>query len=194
MKRIDCRGMVCPAPVIATKKGLEQEPSGICILVDDGAPRENVKRFASNRGYKVTEKPDTDGWSLLITVAADMVSPPVRARSTGGEQVLFITSDKLGNGPDQLGLLLMKNFLFTLLETDRQPDKVLLLNSGVLLAVQDADTVEALQGLERVGTEIFSCGVCLDYFNKKDQLAVGKVTNMLSTAESLFAADTVIRL
>lgn len=197
MKTIDCRGQACPAPVIATKKALEASPEGICVLLDDGAPRENVTRFARNRGYQVAEAVDGDGWSLLLTgdaTLAPAVTPPATAALANGDRVLLITSDRLGDGPEELGRLLMKNFLATLLETERQPDQILFLNTGVLLAVLGAETLEALQRLEERGTELFSCGVCLDFFQQKDRLAVGKVTNMFSTAEHLLNAASVIKL
>lgn len=194
MKTIDCRGLSCPEPVIRTKRELESSPEGVCVLLDDGPPRENVSRFARNRGYQVVETVDGSGWSLLLTSAAAVSSPADAVLSSTGERVLLITSDQLGSGPEELGRLLMKNFIHTLLETATQPDRILFLNSGVLLAVDGAETVEALRKLEERGVEVFACGLCLDYFHKKEQLAAGVVTNMFSTAEALLAAASVVRL
>jgi selenium metabolism protein YedF len=196
MKTIDCRGQACPAPVIATKKALEESDTGIRVLVDDGAPRENVVRFVKNRGYQVIETAEADGWSLLVsgsTTAEEAPRSTVTATASG-DRVLLITSNRLGDGSEELGYLLMKNFIFTLLETPQQPDRILFLNSGVLLATEGTETVEALKQLEERGVELLACGVCLDYFKKKDQLAVGQVTNMFSTAEHLLAAASVIKL
>jgi len=196
MKTIDCRGQACPTPVIATKKALEESGSSIRVLVDDGAPRENVGRFVRNRGYQVIETAEADGWSLQVTgsVAAEETAQSNVPASASGDKVLLVTSDRLGDGPEELGYLLIKNFIFTLLETPQQPDRILFLNSGVLLATEGAETVEALKRLEERGVELLACGVCLDYFKKKDQLAVGQVTNMFSTAEHLLTASSVIKL
>lgn len=196
MKTIDCRGQACPAPVIATKKALEESGTGIRVLVDDGAPRENVVRFVRNRGYQVNETAEADGWSLQVTgsTTAEETHQGAVTASASGDRVLLVTSNRLGDGSEELGYLLMKNFIFTLLETPQQPDRILFLNSGVLLATEGAETVEALKRLEERGIELLACGVCLDYFKKKDQLAVGQVTNMFSTAEHLLAAASVIRL
>lgn len=195
MNLLDCRGQACPAPVLAAKKALESSDEGITILVDAGAPQENVTRFANNRGYQVSETSYESGWQLTIskngTVTASQQKQTI---TTSGDRVLLITSDNLGNGPEELGHLLMKNFIITLLETDQMPDRILMLNSGVLLATTGAETVEALKILEERGVELLACGVCLDFFQKKDQLAVGRVTNMFSTAEQLLAASSVIRL
>lgn len=197
MTTIDCTGQSCPAPVIATKQALERTPDGVCITVDLGAPHENVTRFAHNRGYQVVEQRASDRVTLIISREGSIAAPtppPVSAGSIGGDRVLLITSNTLGSGDPVLGSLLMKNFLTTLLETDQRPARILMLNSGVLLAVTDADTVEALVRLEQLGVELFACGVCLDFYGKKDALAVGKVTNMFSTAENLLTAASVISL
>lgn len=196
MQIIDCRGQACPAPVIATKKALETSKDGITVLVDDGAPRENVTRFAHTRGYVVEEEYSGTDWVLSISNTANTnqndSTPPVAPQV--GDRILLLTSDCLGNGAEELGKLLMKNFIITLLETSQIPSRILLLNSGVLLAVEGAETIEALKILEERGVELLACGVCLDYFNKKDLLSVGRVTNMFSTAEHLLAAASVIRL
>ena len=68
------------------------------------------------------------------------------------------------------------------------------MNSGVLLTVQGAETIEALSALADLGVDLASCGVCLDFYKKKEQLAVGRTTNMFSTAEQLLGAASVIRL
>jgi hypothetical protein len=67
------------------------------------------------------------------------------------------------------------------------------MNAGVQLATQGSEVLEALRELEGQGTKIWSCGTCLDYFQLKDQLAVGSISNMFDIASVLFAADRVIR-
>lgn len=195
MITIDCRGQACPAPVIATKRALEASPSGVCVLLDNGAPRENVTRFAQTRGLQVTATADGSGWSLVIHGSGrQAVLSPTLPVQTTGERILLVTSDRLGDGDDELGRLLMRNFIHTLLETVERPDRILFLNSGVLLTVQGAETIEALSALADLGVNLASCGVCLDFYKKKDQLAVGKTTNMFSTAEQLLGAASVVRL
>jgi selenium metabolism protein YedF len=192
METIDCRNLPCPAPVISVKKAL-QEHADIRVLLDDGAPRENVTRFSRNRGCRVTEERDGSGWILTISAFADRNLPgseTVSQRSC----VVMITSDRLGDGPEELGRLLMKNFIHTLLETDRLPTCMLFLNSGVFLTCAGAETLEALGKLHGMGVEIFSCGLCLDFFQLKEKLQVGSTTNMLATAEYLLSADSVVRL
>lgn len=193
MKTIDCRTMACPAPVITVKKALEEQGE-LQVLLDDGAPRENVARFARNRGYMVNEQQEPGGGWLLAISADDGA---VAARVTGaanGETVLLIASNRMGDGPEELGMLLMKNFLHTLLETADLPSRIFFVNTGVLLTTDGSDVLEALDKLAGMGVEVFSCGLCLDFFARKDKLRVGGTTNMLTIAEGLLGAAKVIRL
>jgi len=195
MKQIDCRNMACPAPVISTKRALEEAAGKtIQVIVDAGAPRENVTRFATGRGYAVHETPFENGFALTIggedTASAADASKNEQQRKT----IILITSDQLGNGGEELGRVLMKNFIMTLLDLERLPDRMLFLNSGVLLTSEGSESLEALETLADRGVEILSCGICLDFYHKKEKLRVGAPTNMFTTAESLMEADLVIRL
>lgn len=195
MKTVDCRNMACPVPVVTTKRALEASPeTPLVVLVDAGAPRENVTRFAVNRGYQVQELATDGGFSLSISRDAgnDSPSSPVPAAIRPGGSVMMITSDRLGNDSEELGHLLMKNFIITLLDLEQIPDKMLFLNSGVKLTCAGSEVLEALEKLGNRGTEIYSCGICLDFYHLKEQLKAGVVTNMFTTAESLMQAPHVI--
>ena len=64
--RVDARGLLCPEPVLLTKKAIEKVPGGIVeVLVDNNAARENVSRLAGNLGWRVTVTP-RDGEYLLV--------------------------------------------------------------------------------------------------------------------------------
>jgi len=194
MNTIDCRGLACPAPVITVKKALEQVAE-LQVLLDGGAPRENVTRFARNRGCQVSEQQDAGGgWALTITAATGETEATAASPAANGERVLLITSNRLGEGPEELGMLLMKNFIHTLLETTELPSRMLFLNTGVFLTTEGSDLLEALEKLAGMGVEILSCGLCLDFFGRKEKLRAGGTTNMLTTAESLLSAAQVIKL
>lgn len=191
MNMIDCRSMACPAPVIAVKKALEQQGE-IKVRLDDGAPRENVARFARNRGYEVSEMRQDDGW--LLTISTGDTSLASQPTPEPEQTVFMLTSDRLGDGPEELGRLLMKNFLFSLLESRNLPQRMLFLNTGVKLTSEGSDVLEALEKLAGMGVEILSCGLCLDFFGIKDKLRCGATTNMLTTVETVLSTAKVIRL
>lgn len=192
MNTIDCRNQACPAPVINVKRALTEQ-NEIRVIVDDGPSRENVARYCRNRGYHVTEQPDGTSWMLTILNGRDKPEPLPFATSDGS-RVLLISSDRLGDGPEELGRLLMKNFIHTLLETCEMPTRILFLNTGVFLTCEGSDVLEALEKLHGMGIEIFSCGMCLEFFKLKDKLQAGTTTNMLVTVESLLTAGLVIKL
>ncbi len=53
LNTLDARGRSCPEPVLLTKKALAQSFQGLQDLVDNTTAKNNVARFAENRGYKV---------------------------------------------------------------------------------------------------------------------------------------------
>jgi sulfite reductase (ferredoxin) len=66
---IDLRGVACPMNFVKTKVELAKVKSGdeIEILLDDGAPIENVPRSASGEGHAVSEPVDEGGyWRVRI--------------------------------------------------------------------------------------------------------------------------------
>jgi selenium metabolism protein YedF len=193
MKTIDCRNMACPMPVVTVKRALE-EAAGECVqvLLDAGPPRENVARFAANRGFTVEEEAVEGGYALLISGRS--TEPHVAQPEKRGERVMLIASDRLGEGPEELGLLLMKNFIITLLDVAEAPDRMLFVNTGVFLTTQGSEVIEALEKLGNRGVEVMSCGVCLDFFNRREKLAAGSVTNMFTIAESMLRAGSLVRL
>lgn len=192
MKKIDCRNQACPAPVINVKKALE-EFKEIQVYLDSGAPHENVARYSKNRGFSVTEQQDGNSWLLTICSTPDTKSL-LKSTQVTDERILLISSDRFGDGPADLGRLLMKNFIHTLLESSELPSRIFFVNSGVLLTCEGSDVLEALEKLKGMGTEIFSCGLCLDFYGIKDKLQAGSTTNMLTIAECLMNASQVIKL
>ncbi len=195
MKIVDCRNMACPVPVVTAKRALEVSGGEtVQVIVDPGAPRENVTRFAVSRGYLVEETEVEGGFALAISGAGAAPAALAGEQAKTGKRVLLVASDRLGDGPEELGRLLMKNFIITLLDLAEAPDRILFLNTGVFLTTEGSELLAALEKLGNKGVEVMSCGVCLDYFNRKDKLKAGVVTNMFTIAESLLQAGSAVRL
>ena len=107
--------------------------------------------------------------------------------------VVAVGSDRMGEGSEELGRILIKSFIFALTQLDDLPDKILFYNGGAKLTVEGSESLEDLKVLEEQGVEIMTCGTCLDYYGIKDRLAIGGVTNMYSIVETLQNAMSVIR-
>ena len=71
----------------------------------------------------------------------------------------MLWSDKLGNGDDELGVALMKSYLFALSEAEVIPDNLLFLNAGVKLVVEGALTLDSIKRLIERGVNVQSCGL-----------------------------------
>lgn len=193
MKILDCRGQVCPYPVVEARKLLLAEPGiPVQILVGDDIARDNITRLATSQGYHITTESTSGGFSLQLTPGS-AATATATAAAIRGKSVLFLTADTLGSGDDELGRLLLKNYLFTLTELAAAPDTILLVNAGVKLACSGSEVREALDQLACLGSDIASCGLCLDFYHLKDQLQVGRITNMLDIADSLHQAGRIIR-
>jgi selenium metabolism protein YedF len=193
LKIIDCRNMACPTPVVTVKRALEEAAGeSVKVLLDDGPPRENVARFAANRGFHVEEEAAGRGYALIISGRPTETIPLQTEKR--GDRVILIGSDRLGDGPEDLGRLLMKNFIITLLDIAETPDRMLFVNTGIFLTTEGSEVLEALEKLGNQGVEILSCGVCLDFFNRRDRLRAGSITNMFTIAESILRAESMLRL
>jgi selenium metabolism protein YedF len=198
MATLDCRGMSCPQPVLETKKALEKSGSEeVLVLVDNPGSKENVHRFAESQGYRVDIAEEKGGFALRLQKGGAAKKEPVREeKKVEGttDLVVFIESDSIGRGSEELGRILMRSFLHTLGEAGFKPAKVVMVNGGVKLACEGSEVLEDLQQLSRRGTEILSCGTCLDFFGLKAQLKAGRVSNMYEILSSLAEAGKVLKM
>ena len=192
MTTIDCRGQQCPQPVIQVRRQLLAEPHApLQVLVDDTATRDNIGKLAVSRGFTLAATAEGAAYRLTLTPGDQPAA--TAATAANGPTVVLVTAEQLGSGDEQLGRILLKNFFFTLAENDTAPDLLLFVNGGAKLTVAGSEVVEALEKLAALGSDIATCGLCLDFFGLKEQLAVGRVTNMLEIATALQSAGRVIR-
>lgn len=194
---LDCKAMPCPKPVLECRRCLdEQRPERLSVVVDNGAARENVSRFLASRGYVVSVAEEAGGLYRVTGQAGEpdgcaVMSPPELA----GQQVaVFVTAATIGRGDDALGAKLMKNFLATLPELGPDLWRIMLVNGGVKLAVQESPVLEELRRIEGMGVTILVCGACLDHFGLLASRAVGQTTNMLDIVTGLQQAAKVVQV
>lgn len=197
IKVLDCRGLACPAPVINTKKALEEgKLQSLLVIVDNDTARENVSRFAGNAGHSVEVEAREGAYYLTIGQGGGPIKSPAKgiiaADSEENGAIYFITTNSLGQGSPDLGEVLMKSLMVTLSEQKQPPKALLLLNTGVHLAVEGSPVLEQMQKLARSGTEILVCGTCLNYYKMKEKLAIGVVSNMYEINSQLTGPGKVI--
>ncbi|MCP4514504.1 MAG: sulfurtransferase-like selenium metabolism protein YedF, partial [Delftia sp.] len=112
----------------------------------------------------------------------------------GGSLVVTVPSEFMGRGDEELGHVLIRTFFHTLGEVEPLPNTVIFYNSGVKLAAQGSPVVQDLLALAERGVEILACGTWLGYYELKDKLAVGEISNMYTIAETMLGAGKVVSL
>jgi selenium metabolism protein YedF len=100
----------------------------------------------------------------------------------------------MGSGDPELGRKLLCSFLRYLAVSDTKIDMIGCVNSGINLTTEDSEVLDLLKVLESKGTRIASCGTCLDYYNKREQLKIGVVGTMSQTVDIMGKADKIINL
>jgi len=190
-RQVDCRGLVCPKPVIETRKALDEMHRGTLeVLVDKEIAAKNISRMATRMGYAVAVEERHAEYAVRIDKAGEAeAEKPVDAQVA---PTVFVAAKRFGRGHDELGEILMKSFLYSLTQTQDPPSAVVLANSGVELAVEGSESIDTLKQLVDRGVEIIVCGTCLDYLKLSDELAVGEVSNMQEIVETLAASPKVI--
>lgn len=186
---VDGRGELCPKPVIMTKKELDKIEEGVVTtIVDNEIAKVNVSKLASSLGYeyKVDKKSDEE-YYIEIT----------KEKSIGGVEIdevdvddfknmtIVFASDTMGKGSDELGKVLIKSLIYTIVETAPLPKSLIFYNAGVNLTCEGSNVLDDLKTLEEEGVEIISCGTCLDFLDITDKLQVGEVSNMYTIYEKL---------
>ena len=200
MITVNAMGDSCPIPVIKTKKAMQAltGPETIEVLVDNEIAVQNVTKMASSSGGKVTsEKLGEKEYKVTIAmggaVAAADDAEETACIPDARDNMVVVSSDRMGSGNDELGKVLIKGFIYAVTQLDKLPKTMLFYNGGATLTCEGSDSLEDLKSLEAQGVNIMTCGTCLDYYGIKEKLAVGSVTNMYVIAETMAGADKIIR-
>ena len=162
---IDASGLACPQPVVLTKKALEKF-NEIITIVDNQTALENVKRLANKENCKTKVNTSDNGkWQIHMQKETPVSKQNIVIETSeiNGPNVCIIAEDSMGRGDRELGKILIRAYLHTITDPDIRPDIILLYNSGVKLALDDSETLQDLQSLEKSGVEILVCGTCADF-------------------------------
>lgn len=188
---VDVRGLTCPQPVILTRKALEASRERIVTaVVNSEVVRDNIIKMARSLACEVEVNHKGPDYYIHITKPEGL--PTILEAQEN--LLILVNSSTLGHGSEERGKLLMKNFFYTLSEQGGLGKVFIFLNSGVFLTCTGSEVLDYLHELNQEGAEILSCGTCLDYYKLRDQLCVGKVTNMYDILEYLQKIPKVISL
>ena len=195
--QLDCRNLNCPEPLLRTKKALGELKiaESLEILVNDVAPRENIKRFLAKNGFEVqisqagadtlikTAKTDELKDESIDDIYCDVAAPK---RS----KVIFLNEEQCGSGP--IGKSLLAKFLGVALSLDEKPVKVICVNNAVRITTNRGhECFEAIKKLSEAGAEILSCGSCLESYKLVDKLAIGEISNAYEIMDVLSKYEVI---
>ena len=203
MRVVDTRGQLCPAPLIAAKKALKEIALGesFDVLTDNQTSFNNLCRFLkdNNTDFSVSESGGV--WTLTVTKNTGEVSPArtedfrdsTNTHFEKGNYVIVITSDKMGEGDDDLGHLLMGYFIKAVKDLDRLPQKMVFYNNGVKLATNNSPVISHLKDLEKMGVELMLCATCVNHYSIESVVGAGTMSNLYAIAEVMASAGKIVR-
>ena len=140
-------------------------------------------------------------WTLTITKgvveetqtsAEDYCAPEIPHFSKGNFIIAF-SSDKMGEGDDELGDLLMANFIKAVKDLDVLPGKMVFYNKGVTLGSIDSPVIENLKEMEKMGVGLLLCGTCVKHYSLEEKVKIGTISNMFEIAQAMASAGNVIK-
>lgn len=193
MIKVNAIGDACPIPVVKAKKAMQEAVGAeiIEVLVDNEIAVTNVTKMAKGSGANVTsEKVSDNEYKVMIEKIEGETSC---ACCEEENLVVVISSDRMGNGNDELGKVLIKGFIFAVSQLKKLPKTILFYNGGATLTAEGSDSLEDLKNMEAQGVEILTCGTCLNYYGLSDKLQVGSVTNMYTIVEKMAGADKIVK-
>jgi selenium metabolism protein YedF len=203
IKIVDCRGQLCPQPLINTKKALKENVNGetIQVIVDNATSCQNVSRFLTDNAVPFGIDEQNGVFTISINSQGIEFNPMKEAEeycevsfpSKSGSYIIVLTSNLMGGGNEDLGKILMKGFLNTLPSLEKIPQEIICYNSAVTLARKGTDTALSLVKLNNLGVKITLCGTCVDFFGIKEEIEVGTISNMLYITERLSSGIHVVK-
>lgn len=200
---VDTSGQLCPAPLIATKRALRETAVGesFQVITDNRNSFSNISRFLrdNNLDFSFTE---SDGiWTLIVkktgptgetTDPSDYCPTDIPHFSKGSYIVVF-SSDKMGEGDDNLGILLMSNFIRAVKELDLLPDKMVFYNAGVHLVSDKSQVAGHLKELEKMGVTLLVCETCAKHYSIVDDISTGILSNMFEIVQAMASAGNILK-
>ena len=106
--------------------------------------------------------------------------------------VIIINSERFGMGDVELGEKLIGSFLRKLWANESKPDAMIFYHTGVKLLTKESQILDALEALSKDGVELIVCGTCAGYYDVKDDIQYGRVSDMTEIVRLIMDADKVI--
>ena len=203
MQIIDTSGQQCPAPLIATKRALKHAQTGDAfkVITDNQTAFNNICRFLKDNKTKYSFEESDGIWTLTITKQTpEFVNAEAEEYCTTefphfskGDFVIAFTSNKMGDGDEELGHLLMINFVSAIRDLDVLPRKMIFYNKGVILGAEGSPVIDHLKEIEKMGVTMLLCATCVKYYVLEEKIKIGTLSNMFEIAQVMSSARNILR-
>ncbi|MFH1652600.1 MAG: DsrE family protein [Pseudomonadota bacterium] len=70
----------------------------------------------------------------------------------------------------------------------------MLYNAGVKLLTNSGGVIDAMELLTKAGIDLIACGTCVEYYGIKDEISVGRVSNMQEIVKIMTTAKDVVTI
>lgn len=117
------------------------------------------------------------------------MAPPQPARVG-----VLLSSDSWGRDGEDFGHMLIADFLTALLDREKRPEILFLVNRAVQLGIRDSDCLELLQKIEAQGVRILVSERSLFHWNVPTELRVGQAVSMSEIVDAFYDLDKVISI
>jgi len=211
INKINAMGKQCPIPVVLTGKAIAamKDEGEVEVMVDNQTAVGNLQRLAERIGAGFSAEGQDKEFKVTIKVTKDSIAKAAPIGSgqdqsfTDGlaacgpkaerRDIVVFEKNVMGSGSDELGAILIKGFIYALSQLDKAPAACIFYNSGAKLTSEGSESLEDLKALAESGTDIMTCGTCVDFYGLKGKVAVGRTTNMYEIVETMDGADKIIK-
>lgn len=195
-RTIDARGKLCPEPLMMTRRAIKEAAQGdtIEVITDNDIACKNIGSYLTEMKIAFTE---ANGQISFIVGNHDTAlleaipACPTKPANDNG-YVIVIKSQEMGSEDANLGKLLMRAFLNTVAESDKLPQTIIIYSGGIRLTMVGTDTARSLAKLEEKGVEVVICGTCVDFYQLKESIKIGTISNMFVIVEKMANATNIV--
>lgn len=194
---------MCPAPLIATKRALKEASMGDTFQVqtNNQTAFDNISRFLRDNNTSFSSEKSGNTWIITVskTTSADLPDTAgdyctgTIPHFTKGDFVILFTSDKAGDGDEDLGRLLVSNFIKAVKDLEKLPSRMIFYNRGVFLGADDSQVADNLKEIEKMGVDMLFCSTCVNHYSLQEKIRIGTLSNMFEIAQVLASAGSVIK-
>ena len=203
MRIVDTRGQQCPAPILAAKKTLKEVTNGELfeVLTDNQTSFNNLTRFLKDNKIQFSVKESDGIWTFTIKKGNNAITLTEKAdycennipHFSQGDFVIALSSDRMGSGDEELGDMLMNNFIKSIKDLDVLPGKIVIYNRGVMLVKDDSPVIGHLKEIEKMGVKLLLCATCIKFYSLEEHIHIGTQSNMYEIAQTMASASNVVK-